>query len=125
MKKFHSSPFRYINKVVLRVVDLERSIGFYQKMMGLKILWEEKGRVGLSADGVQPLLELVRPEDAIPKQPRRTGLYHYAPVSYTHLDVYKRQEGLPIFIILYILGDSDIDIFLSNFPNLKIFKDLH
>lgn len=78
MKKFHSSPFRYINKVVLRVVDLERSIGFYQKMMGLKILWEEKGRVGLSADGVQPLLELVRPEDAIPKQPRRTGLYHYA-----------------------------------------------
>lgn len=43
MKKFHKKPSRFVKQVCLRVTDIERSLQFYQDIVGFKIL-SQKGR---------------------------------------------------------------------------------
>ncbi len=78
MSAFHDQNNIYPHDVVLRVTDLQRSLEFYQKIMGLKVLSEMDGGHVLSANGVTPLVTITSGEDIQPKTPRRTGLYHFA-----------------------------------------------
>lgn len=59
-------------------MNLDRSKQFYTEVIGLKILDEEKNKVVFTADGRMPLLIVEQPDNVIPKEPRRTGLYHFA-----------------------------------------------
>lgn len=77
MSKFHQSNIHPIG-LVLKVMDLVQGKKFYKEVMGFKILKEGKDRVYLTADGKNPMVTLVRPENPIEKVPRRTGLYHFA-----------------------------------------------
>lgn len=76
--EFHRKPHTFVGKVDLKVENLDRSLKFYQNLIGFKILRQSESKAVLTADGVTPLLSIEQPENIIPKPPRTTGLYHYA-----------------------------------------------
>lgn len=78
VSKFHRRPHTYVSQVDLKVTDIERSLAFYQNVIGLKVQGHTAKKAILSADGKTPLLTLEQPENVIPKQRRTTGLYHFA-----------------------------------------------
>ncbi|NLJ99438.1 MAG: VOC family protein [Tissierellia bacterium] len=78
MLKFHGEDNIFIREIRLKVLDIERSMEFYTKIMGLKILESKKKEIRFTADGINPILTIIKPSDVVPKIPRRTGLYHFA-----------------------------------------------
>lgn len=48
---FHKNPTWYVSSVHLHVMDIKRSLTFYQEVMGLKVLKETDRLVHLTADG--------------------------------------------------------------------------
>ncbi len=75
---FHRFPNTFINQVYLKVQNLEASLTFYQEIIGFKILEHSEKRAFLTADEATPLLVIEQPDEVEPKQPRTTGLYHFA-----------------------------------------------
>lgn len=75
---FHRKPHTFIGQVDLKVSNLERSLAFYQYVIGFRVLEQSDGKAILTADGKTPLLSIEQPEQVSPKQPRTTGLYHFA-----------------------------------------------
>lgn len=63
--------------VVISVASLERSIAFYESVLGLRVLSRTEGGATLGA-GSRALVELVEKPGAPPASPRSTGLYHFA-----------------------------------------------
>lgn len=101
MSKYHEKPNIFVSQIKLKVVDIEKSIEFYTKIMGFNILNREDKEVILTADGINPIITIVEPENVVPKLPRRTGLYHFALLlpSRFHLGLFLkhiREEGYPI-----------------------------
>ena len=106
-------PDTHIGLVALRVADLERSLSFYEGVLGFRSIERGPGRAVLGAeDGVAdqrslrrhggpPLLEL-REVPGAPPQPRRsTGLYHFAVLLPSRADLGREllrmaQAGLEI-----------------------------
>jgi catechol 2,3-dioxygenase len=78
MSNFHSKPNVYVNQVPLRVENLQRSLKFYQDVIGFQILTQTTTKADLTANGKTALLSIEQPEVVVTKQPRTTGLYHYA-----------------------------------------------
>jgi catechol 2,3-dioxygenase len=67
-----------IGRVELVVRDLERSISFYEGMLGLELLDRMvDGEASLGA-GERPFLVLRGEPEAPPRPPRTTGLFHFA-----------------------------------------------
>ncbi|MEL3972521.1 VOC family protein [Rossellomorea oryzaecorticis] len=75
---FHQPPNTHIDQVTIKVQDIQRSTKFYQEIIGFKVLDQSQNQAHLTADGQTPLLTIVQPENVTPKQPRTTGLYHFA-----------------------------------------------
>ena len=75
---FHQKPHTYVSHVALKVMDLTRSLDFYQTVLGLKVQSRAEGKVVLTADGKKALLTLEQPEHVTPLQHSETGLYHFA-----------------------------------------------
>lgn len=78
MSNFHHKPNVYVGQVNLRVEDLQRSLKFYQEIIGFQILTQTPTKAELTANGNTALLSIEQSEKFTPKQPRTTGLYHYA-----------------------------------------------
>ncbi len=78
MSQFHQKPHVYVGEVVLKVQDLERSIKFYQEIIGLQVLSQDERQAALTADGKTTLVTIVQPEGVKPHAGRSSGLYHYA-----------------------------------------------
>lgn len=76
-EKIH--PDTEIGLVGLRIADLDRSLRFYEDVVGLKQLSRGDGVAELTADGVRPLVRL-RQIPGAAAMPRRgqAGLYHFA-----------------------------------------------
>jgi len=71
-------PDTNIGVVTLRVADLNRSLDFYQGILGFRVIERDGGKALLGAEDGSPLLELHEVPGA-PPQPRwATGLYHVA-----------------------------------------------
>lgn len=75
---FHKAPHTYTGEVHLNVMDLDRSVRFYQETIGFKLLEQGSSKAVLTADGKTPLLIIEQPENVTPKEPHRSGLYHFA-----------------------------------------------
>ena len=69
-----------VGRVRLAVADLERSVEFYRRVLGLEVLEEAAGLASLGARGAdEPLLELHEQPGAAPVPRRgRLGLFHFA-----------------------------------------------
>ncbi len=70
----------HIGRVRLKVAELDRSLGYYEKVLGLRVIERSPGVSVLGAHGDDtPLLELIEQPGAKPV-PRRglLGLYHFA-----------------------------------------------
>lgn len=76
--KFHQKPSTYVELVELKVTDLEQSLKFYEEVIGFKVLDRQANKIWLTADGKTALLSIEQPENVVPKQPKTTGLYHFA-----------------------------------------------
>jgi catechol 2,3-dioxygenase len=84
---FHREPNTFISQLHLKVTNLERSLAFYQEVIGLKVLNQTNQIADLTADGKTVLVSIEQPEDVIPKQGRTTGLYHFALLLPTRADL--------------------------------------
>lgn len=72
-------PATTLGEVKLRVSELTRSIDFYERVVGLKVLSQQGNQAVLTSDGVRSLVILEELADAKPIRPRsHAGLYHYA-----------------------------------------------
>ncbi len=68
-----------VGVVRLQVADLERSLDWYGRVLGLTALREEVGRAALGPEGGDTLIELVERPGASPMGRRaRLGLFHFA-----------------------------------------------
>lgn len=86
---FHREPNIFVEQVNLKVQNLDRSLAFYKDIIGFKVLEQTGSSAKLSADGKTVLISLEQPENVIPKQPRTTGLYHFALLLPTRADLGK------------------------------------
>ncbi|MBT2643216.1 VOC family protein [Bacillus sp. ISL-41] len=75
---FHQPPVTFVGQVNIKVQSLERSLAFYQEVIGFKVYEKTDKTAKLTADGKTVLLSIEQPSDVIPKKGRTTGLYHYA-----------------------------------------------
>lgn len=76
--EFHKKPTTFIGHVKVKVENLQRSIEFYQDVLGLDILEQTASTVKLTTDGKTSFLSLEQPKDVLPKEGKTTGLYHFA-----------------------------------------------
>jgi catechol 2,3-dioxygenase len=69
-----------VGTVRLQVADLERSLTYYQQVLGLRVLARAEGQAALGTEaGGEPLIELRELPGAAPLTRRgRLGLYHFA-----------------------------------------------
>lgn len=68
----------HIGRVTLQVADLARSLDYYERVLGFRVLARSPGTATLAA-GTEPLIELRERPGATPVPRRgRLGLYHYA-----------------------------------------------
>lgn len=76
--KYQNKPYTFVELVELKVTDLERSLIFYQDIIGFKVLKKVDNKVLLTADGKTALLSIEQPANIMAKQQQTTGLYHFA-----------------------------------------------
>ena len=84
---FHEKPNTYVTNVEIKVSDLQRSLTFYQEIIGFKILQQESHKATLTADGETALLTIVQPETVEEKLSMTAGLYHFALLLPTRHDL--------------------------------------
>ncbi|MGG2105060.1 VOC family protein [Lysinibacillus pakistanensis] len=75
---FHEKPNTYVTNVEIKVSDLQRSLTYYQEVIGFKVLQQESHKATFTADGKTALLTIVQPETVEEKTRFTTGLYHFA-----------------------------------------------
>ena len=75
---FHQKPTTFVGHVNIKVEDLERSLSFYEDIIGFSILEKTDKSAKLTTDGKTSILSIEQPDQVIPKQARTTGLYHFA-----------------------------------------------
>lgn len=76
--KYHTKPITFVGHVKVKVESLERSLKFYQDILGFDVLEKTASTAKLTTDDKTSILSLEQPENVIPKQGRTTGLYHFA-----------------------------------------------
>lgn len=74
---FHSKNATYVETVSLNIKDLNRSIDFYTKMIGLTVKSQDDNRAELTADG-ENVLVILNQVDKERTHRRASGLYHFA-----------------------------------------------
>ncbi|WP_338130437.1 VOC family protein [Cohnella ginsengisoli] len=68
-----------LGTVYLKVSELDRSIKFYEEIIGLQLISREGATARMGVGGPAALLQLEQlSEGAVPAPRRRTGLYHFA-----------------------------------------------
>ncbi len=82
-------PDTTLGPVCLTVSDLDRSLAFYTSLLGLKVVKRLKdiAYLGPNSESSEHLITLVGRRDAVQKQPDTTGLYHYAILVPSRVDL--------------------------------------
>ncbi len=80
------NPATAIGWLALTVASLERSLQFYTEVLGFKLIERQDGEAVLGVERM-PLLVLQEQAGAQPKPARATGLYHFAILVPTRIDL--------------------------------------
>lgn len=96
-------PDTQIGLVALTVADLDRSIRFYDGVLGFKLIQRRDSTAVLGVEQT-PLLELAGQPGARPKSPYMTGLYHFAILVPSRADLARSLRRLAE--TRYLLGGS-------------------
>lgn len=99
--KFFQPPAVYTEVVDLNVVDLNRSVEFYTGVLGLRVWEKEENRVIFTAGGDRPLLAVHQTGHIRKRNPRASGLYHFALLVPTEKDLadilnHLRKKRIPL-----------------------------
>jgi catechol 2,3-dioxygenase len=89
-------PALHIRSVTLAVSELERSIGFYERALGVPLISRENGSAELGTVPQRPALKLVELQAPTPLPPGASGLYHVAwlhPTRAALADTVRRLAG--------------------------------
>ncbi len=76
-----------LGPVSLTVSSLARALRFYQDTLGLRMLQRQDDGLSLGVDDGTPLITLEERQDARPKPPHTTGLYHFAILLPSRVDL--------------------------------------
>ncbi len=87
MNPYSIHPDTTVGPVFLTVSDLKRSEEFYREVLGFKPLPRRDDTLSLTADGKTPLLELKGDPAAPARPPHTTGLFHFAILTPSRLDL--------------------------------------
>lgn len=87
MEKFHQKPNLYVEQVSLNVLDLEKAVQFYTEIIGFQVLKQTDQKAILTTDDKNALLTLEQPQDVIPIEGKKSGLYHFAILLPTRADL--------------------------------------
>jgi catechol 2,3-dioxygenase len=87
MSPYSIHPDTTVGPVSLTVSDLKRSEEFYRQVLGFKPVPRGSDALSLTIDGQTPLLELKENPWALPRPPHTTGLYHFAVLVPSRLDL--------------------------------------
>ena len=68
----------HVGAVHLQIGNLQRSVEYYQGVLGMEVLEHGVGRTSLGVRGAAPLVHLIEKKGAGPASPGRFGLYHFA-----------------------------------------------
>src|SRR5690554_82670 len=129
---FHQKPSTFVSHVRLKVENLERSLAYYQEIIGFDILERTSTTVELTADGKTSILSLEQPKGVKPKKPRTTGMYHFALLLPTKKDLADFVMHLAKNDVQVAAGDhlvsealyikdpdgNDIEIYVDRDPNV-------
>ena len=105
---FHQKTNTFVESLELKILNMERSLAFYENIIGFKVLKREGNRTVLTADGKTPLLTLIQPKHVVPKEAHKTGLYHFALLLPSRADLGRFLNH--IARINYPLGASDHEV---------------
>ncbi|PIC78354.1 glyoxalase [Sporosarcina sp. P19] len=87
MRNFHQRPNIFVGQVNINVTNLNSSLEFYQKVIGFQVLEQTDRKAVLTADGKIGLLTIEQPVDVLPKEERKSGLFHFALLLPTRADL--------------------------------------
>jgi catechol 2,3-dioxygenase len=87
MTAFSIDPGTTVGQAALTVADLQRSERFYTEVLGMRVLCRGDKTLTLTADDATPLLDLLELPGARPKPARATGLYHFAVLVPSRLEL--------------------------------------
>lgn len=87
MNDFVISPDTTLGPVALVVSDLARALRFYSDTLGLETLQAQGDSVSLGAEDSAPLVVLEEKQGARPKPRHSTGLYHFAILLPSRVDL--------------------------------------
>jgi catechol 2,3-dioxygenase len=101
MMIYHQKPNTFVGQVHLLVEDLEKSTEFYQSIIGFRFLSKTNLKTIFTTDGLNPLLTIEKSENAIAVKQPKTGLYHFALLVPSRLELAKTlvhllQTGYPL-----------------------------
>ncbi|MCM3160749.1 VOC family protein [Metabacillus litoralis] len=90
-----------IGYVELQVSNLDRSLTFYEELIGFQLLEQDEKTATLTTNGLVPQLILKEEESFVERPPGTTGLYHFAIVVPTRKDLalstkHLLESGYPI-----------------------------
>lgn len=78
MSVFHKKPITHISNIAIKVSNLNESLLFYKKVLGMHVLEKSKNEAKLTADGVTSIVRLIEIEKVEKPIMKTTGLYHFA-----------------------------------------------
>jgi len=87
MSNYHIQEIPHINSIELTVINLDHSLEFYTKTIGLKLLTKTLTSAQLGVDSSNTLITLHQLENGKPKESRTAGLYHIALLLPSRLDL--------------------------------------
>lgn len=87
MRSDQLHPETSLGSVYLTVSDLDRALRFYREIIGLGLLQRHGDTASLAADRATPLVVLSGLPGAHPKPPDTTGLYHFAIMVPSRVDL--------------------------------------
>ena len=94
MNSFSIHPNTNMGPVHLTISDLSRAVKFYQDVIGLQPLQQSDNRVWMGTQIDSPLVVLTEEPNARPKPARTTGLYHFAILVPSRLDLARSLQHL-------------------------------